>query len=328
MDRKRRMAKWVSFVLLLALQFFGASSRTHASGPAGVVIGINLRGGQAEVRRLGRQDWQPAGPLLTLNAGDTVHVTQDTSVVVLLTGHRGSVKVDATNSPFQVPDAVPIADGSKLRKGWTLLEDSVRVLLKISYDAAQIPLGTRGRTSSLAILTPHNGFVLPDRLVFEWAGDHSARYTVRVVGPSGLVLERKDLAGPTFVYPADTAPLVPDVRYQLQVTSTADSPAKVWFGVLPAARAEAVREDLAELASVAGETMSKNTLVATQVAYLANQGLVIDARLMLMAALANDRDEAIFYYLLGDLYERLGLPDQAAESFAQARVLGRSRAER
>jgi len=70
----------------------------------------------------------------------------------------------------------------------------------------------------------------------------------------------------------------------------------------------------------------RNTLVVTQVAYLASQDLVLDARLILLAALTDQPDEPTFHFLLGSLYEQLGLPDQAAEAFAQARASGRSRA--
>jgi hypothetical protein len=293
-----------------------------------MITEIDMRGGQIEVRRLNLPEWRPVAPLFALNVGDTVRASRDASVVILLSGVRGTVKVDATNSPFQVPETVPSAESNTLRRGWLLLKESVKALLKISNDSDQVTLGTRGHASSVVILTPRNGLVLPDSLVFEWARDQPGRHTVRIVGPLGLVLERKDVAGPRFVYPADAVPLIPGVRYQLQVISGVAPPEKVWFEVVDPARAEAVRQDLAELAAATGSTVSPNTLVTVQVAYLASQGLFADARLRLIAAVDNQPDEATFHYLLGDLYERIGLPEQAAESFAQARVLGSSRVQR
>jgi hypothetical protein len=293
-----------------------------------MITEIAMREGQIEVRRLNLPEWRPVVPLLALNAGDTVRASRDASVVILLSGVRGTVKVDATNSPFQVPKAVPSAEPNTLRRGWLLLKESVRALLKISNDSDQVPLGTRGHASSVAILTPRNGLVLPDSLVFEWAGDQPARHTVRIVGPPGLVLERKDVAGPRFVYPADAVPLIPGVRYQLQVISGVALPEKAWFEVVDPARAEAVRRDLGELAAATGSTVSPNTLVTVQVVYLASQGLFADARLRLITAVDDQPDEATFHYLLGAVYEQLDLPGQAAESFAQARVVGRCRAQR
>jgi hypothetical protein len=324
MALKLRLVRRLTMVALIGAQSLATIAR--AVEPAGAITEIDVRGGQAEVRRQSLQDWRPAGPLLSLNAGDTVRVSRDASVVVLLTGGRGSVKVDATNSPFEIP--APTVEQTKLTRGWILLEESVKALLKLSHDSAATTLGTRGHASPLVVLTPHNGVVLPDSLVFEWVGGQSPRYSIRVVGPSGLVLERTAIAGMKFVYPADAAPLTPGVLYQVQVTSGAERPAKAWFEVMDPTRAETIHQDLSELVAAAGSTVSPNTLVATQVAYLASQGLLLDARLMLMAALADKPDEATFHFLLGNLYERLGLPQQAAESFGEARFLGMGRAQR
>ena len=93
-------------------------------------------------------------------------------------------------------------------------------------------------------------------------------------------------------------------------------------------RAETIRRDLAELAADAGPMLSPNTLVVVQTAYLANHGLLVDSRLRLMLALQRDPNEATFHVLLGDIYERLGLPGQAAESFDHARFLAKRRAQR
>src|SRR6266851_340624 len=324
--QRPRIPRWLFLVALLAAQFSASPNDAPAAGPVGVITEIDVGGGQAEVRRVSRQDWRPAGPLLALNAGDSVRASQDASVVVLLTGRRGSVRVDATNSPFEIPD--PAVEETRLRRGWLLLEESIKTLLKLSHDSAEAIVGTRGHASTLVVLTPHNGAVLPDSLVFEWVGGQPTHYTIRLVGPAGVVFERKDFAGMRFVYPADAVTLIPGVRYQFQVAGRAEPPAKAWFELVGAARAETVRRDLAELAAAVGSTVSPNTLVVTQVAYLASQELILDARLMLLAALTEQPDEPTFHFFLGSLYERLGLPDQAAESFAQERASGRSGARR
>src|SRR5580704_17584212 len=213
MNQKQRMIGWGLSVLALALAHPLSAAGGYVAESVGIVTEIDVRrGGLAEVRRLGAQEWRPAGPLLTLNAGDTVRVSQGASVVILLSGGRGSLKIDTTNSPFQIPAVVPTAEQSKLRRGWVLLEESFKALVKASNDSDQVTLGTRGPASSLMILTPRNGLVLPDSLVFEWAGDQSARYTVRVIGTGGVVLERRDIAGTTLVYPADAMPPTPGMH--------------------------------------------------------------------------------------------------------------------
>lgn len=325
MNVKWKVIAWMSVVIFLGPQVLFGTAAVGAAETAGIITEIRVGQERPEVRRAGTQDWRPVRPLLTLNAGDTVRVGPDASVVILLTGRRGSVTVDATNSPFEV--SAPTAEQSKFGRGWVLLEESFKALLKVSDDSAQVPLGTRGHGSPPVILTPRNGPVLPDSLVFEWVGSQVSRYTIRVVGPSGLVLERKNLAGAKFAYPADAVSLIPGVRYQFQVVPRGASPEKAWFEVLDPARAETIRQELAELAAAAGPVVSPNTLVAAQVAYLTSQGLVLDARLTLMAALANEPADSTFHVLLGDVYERLGLPELAAESFDQARFLG-NRAQR
>jgi Tfp pilus assembly protein PilF len=54
---------------------------------------------------------------------------------------------------------------------------------------------------------------------------------------------------------------------------------------------------------------------------LGADGLVHDARLILVAALTKDPDEPTLHLLLGTLYETTGLRDQAAEAFDEARFL-------
>lgn len=328
MGVKMSAVAWLSVMVVLGTQVRAGPSNAQATEPAGVITEIDLREGQAEVKRVSVPAWRPAGPLLTLEAGDTVRTSQDAAVVILLTGRRGTVKVDATNSPFVVPSAGLPADPSKLTRGWILLEESVKALLKVSNDAGQTIVGTRGHGSPPVILTPRNGPVLPDSIVFEWLGRQASRYTIRVIGPSGLVLERKDLAGMRVTYPPEAAPLAAGVRYHVQVTTGGEAPQEAWFEVVDPVRAETIRRDLAELAVADGSMLSPNTLVAVQAGYLANQGLLADSRRRLVVALDNQPGEATFHVLLGDIYERLGLPEQAAESFAKARLLVQGHTER
>ncbi len=321
------------FMMLFMMAVVGAEviagpSTAQATEPAVVITEIDLREGQAEVKRASLPGWRPAGPLLTLEAGDTVRTSRDATVVILLAGRRGTVKVAAANSPFEVPALGLTADQNKLARGWILLEESVKALLKVSNDGTQATLGTRGHASPPVIVTPRNGSVLPDSVVFQWVGRWTSRYTIRVIGPSGLVFERKDLAEMTFTYPPEAAPLTAGVHYRLRVTTEGESPQEVWFEVVDPVRAETIRRDLAELAADAGPMLSPNTLVVVQTAYLANHGLLVDSRLRLMLALQRDPNEATFHVLLGDIYERLGLPGQAAESFDHARFLAKRRAQR
>lgn len=317
MDRSRKAGWWLSVVLWLIPGVLAGPGIVHPAGQAAVITEIQLQGGQADVRRMGVQGWQPAGPLLRLGPGDTVRVSGNAVVVVLLTGGRGTVKVDASNSPFEVAARPP--EKSQLSRGWILLEDSIRALLKGSRDSADVSLGTRGSTRTLSVLVPDNGVLLPDSLVFEWTGGELSRQAIRVSGPSGPVLERHDFVGTSFVYPADASALVPGIRYEFRVSNGTEPAAAAWFQVAQPAKAEAIRHDLADLKATVGSTVSPNTLVLAQVAYLVEQGFIVDARLMVQAALVNQPNDQTFRFLLGNFYERLGLSKHAAESLVDAR---------
>ena len=88
--------------------------RTGEREVAGMITEIHLGEGRADVRSAETELWRPAIPLLTLRAGDTVTTTQDAWVVIVLTGGRGSVRVDEANAPFSV--TAPLVDRSRLSK--------------------------------------------------------------------------------------------------------------------------------------------------------------------------------------------------------------------
>jgi lipoprotein NlpI len=79
------------------------------------------------------------------------------------------------------------------------------------------------------------------------------------------------------------------------------------------ARARAVR--------ALGAGTSPNSLAMARAGYLAEIGLLHDARLTVLAALARDPDEPVLHTLLGTLYTQTGLPRQASAAFDAAQSL-------
>ncbi len=238
--------------------------------------------------------------------------------MIVWSGGRGSMKVDAALSPFTVP--APQAGEGKLQKVKTLLEASFNFMTSSTKEAPQVLLTTRGARPPI-VLSPRNGPVLPGSLSFEWLGSRFSRYTIRIAGPSGLVLERAGLTGGRFEYPADAAPLAPRVRYTFQVLSSGHPPQEAWFEVLDPSRAATVRQDLSEMEQALGPAVPPNSLAALRAGFLAREGLFHEARLVLVAALTRDPDEPALHRLLGDVYTRSSLPDQAAESYDEANFL-------
>lgn len=284
-----------------------------------MITEIKMGKGRVEVQAAGKSEWRAAGPFQALRAGDTVRASADAAAVVLLTGGRGTVRVDASRSPLVL--AAGTADAGKLQKARALVEGSVKFLSTSAKEPPKAVLSVRAGARPPVILSPRNSPVLPGPLTFEWLGDRFSRYTVRVTAPSGVVLEKKGVVGPRWDYPPDAPPLASGVRYTVEVAPASGRTQETSFEVLDASRAQAVRESLKELEDGLGAGTSPNTVTVVRVGLLAEQGLFHDARLAVLAALAKDADEPVLHTLLGHLYQKIGLAQQAAEAFDEAQFL-------
>lgn len=284
---------------------------------AAVITEIKPARGRVEVKAAGGGDWRPARPLLALRAGDVVRATEDASAVVLLSGGRGTVRV-ASAGTLTVPGIAAAGQGQKAK---ALVDASLGFLAGTTKESSQAVLATRSMARPPVILSPRNGSVLPEALAFEWLGSRSARYTVALVGPSGPVVERREVTGSRWQYPADAPALAPNVRYTLQVTAGSQPAQEAWFEVVDAARARAVANDLTLLEQELGTGVPPTSQAVMRAGLLAREGLLHDARRVVIVALDRDRDEPTLHLLLGDLYTRTGLTTLAAESFDEAQFL-------
>jgi hypothetical protein len=187
-------------------------------------------------------------------------------------------------------------------------------------ESGQAALATRAGPRPPEIITPRNGLVLPDALLFEWRGSRP-RYTVRVVGPAGVVVEQSGVTAASWNYPPDAPRLVAGVRYTFEVVGGTQRAQQAWFELLDATRAQAVRADLAALEQDLGGAVSPNSVAVMRAGLLARQGLLHDARLALVAALARDPQEPTLHVLLGNIYASTGLAELAGESHDEAQFL-------
>ena len=277
--------------------------------------------GRIEVKATGTAEWRVAGPLLALRAGDVVRATDDAVALIVLTGTRDTVRVDAATSPHTVSSGR--VDQSRVRKGGTLLAASVKFLAARTPEVPRAVLATRTSPRPPVLVTPRNTLLLPGLLTFEWLGNASP-HTLRVSGPSGAVLERGDVVGGRLAYPADSAPLTPGVRYSVRVLAGPLQSDEVWFEIVPAQRATALREALVELEREL-DGVGPSSRVAITVGWLVSQGLTHDARPIVLEALAREPDEPTLHALLAVLYASGGLDALAADEFREAERLARSR---
>jgi hypothetical protein len=304
--------------LALAVLVGGAAAYAQTDETAGMITEIKVRRGKVEMKTADA-DWYRAQPLSALRAGDQVRAVGDASVVVLLTGGRGTILVKPRNSPYTV--SAPRADESTAQRARSLLSTSLGFLAAGPKEPPKAVTSSRSGNRSLEILTPRNGLLLPDPLTFEWLGDRFSRYHVRVTDASTMVFERKGVVGARLVYPLDARPLKPGVRYQLQVEVTGSKPAEVWFEIVDEARAAEVRDRLKQLETSLGRRVSPTSRAAVRGGALAADELFHDARLVVLAALAKDPDEPSLHMLLGNIYLKTGLPKLAAQSLDEAQFL-------
>ncbi len=312
------MSHTTRLLLAVTAVMLAGAAAAQPRETAALVTEIKPANGKAEMRAAGGP-WRAATPLQALRAGDEVRATESASIVVLLSGGRGTVKVDARNSPLVI--AAASGDATRLANAGVLVGDSMKFLAAGPKESPKAVLATRATARPPEILTPRESAVLPGPFVVEWMGSQFSRYTVRVVGPSDVVVERKGVAGARFEYPADAPALRPGVRYQVQVEALNGQPQHSTFEVLDPARAATVQADLRELEAALGSGASPSSAAIARAGYLAERGLLHDARLTVLAALARDPDEPVLHTLLGTLYLQTGLRQQAAESFDEAQFL-------
>ena len=313
--RNARAARLILVTMMLTLP---APARGQARETAGVITEIKVASGKAEVRSSGGA-WRRALPLQALRPGDEVRASDGASLVVLLSGGRGTMRIEAANSPFAV--MAQAADDSKLQKAATLVGGSMKFLTTGPKETPKAVLATRSMARPPEILTPRNGPVLPGPLVVEWLGNQLSRYTLRILGPTGVVLERKGVSGTRFEYPADAPALDAGVPYRVQVTALNQAPREAGFEIADAARARGVQAELKDLEAGLGTGATPTSIAVARAGYLAGAGLLHDARLTVLAALARDPDEPVLHTLLGNLYLQTGLREQAAESLDEADFL-------
>lgn len=317
---RRTLSSCWSILVLASMLWFPAVAGSAAREVAGIITEIHPGRGQVEVRSAEGERRRATTPLLALKSGDEVSTTEDAWVIIVLSGGRGSARVDEARSPFIVP--APPAGRSLLHKGVRILEASFSFLVTTTpNDPTFGPLGTRSGVKPPVIVTPHNGSVLPDSLTFEWRGSQSSAYGIRISGPDGLVFERTNLAATRFQYPRSAPPLIAGVRYRFQLLPPWGPPQDVWFELVDPDRAQAIRRELRDLEDAFAPDLSPASLVTLRAGFLAGNGLLHDARQSLMEELARQPDEPTLHFLLGNLYERQGLRSEAMESFAESRFL-------
>jgi len=270
-----------------------------------------------QVRLAAESDWKAPLPLLSLRPGDQVRATGNAAAVLMFTGGQGTVTVSAANSPYAVQ--TPTAGAPRGRTS-ELVANLSGFLMGKKKDLSYVPLATRSVKQPPLLLSPRGGKLLGPPIL-EWGGSDRLRYTVRVFGPQGKVWEQANLPRTPLPYPASAPPLAPGLAYRWELEAKDFAAQQGQFMLLPAAEIALIRETLTSLDPSALTGYPKNTVILMRAGYLLEQGLYVEARRELLAAIAADRDEPSLHLMLGHVYEQTALTELAAEEFDEAEFL-------
>ena len=158
-------------------------------------------------------------------------------------------------------------------------------------------------------------------MTFEWSGSDTLRYKVRVLGPKGLLWEQGELPRKPIAYPSSAPALEPGVRYTWQLETAGQPMQQVELEILPASDANRVHEALDSLVAASLPGYPPSSIALIRAGYVLRDGLCVEARRELLAALAKDPDEPTLHFLLGQVYDNIGLGDLAQREYIEARDL-------
>lgn len=308
--------------------FFGAigvlflQGLSWAADPVAVLTELRMEQGEVRVKLGGEADWRAPQPLLALRPGDQVRATGEGQAVLVFTGSLGTHTVTAANSPYVVQ--TPSSD-TGTRRFHALLADVVQFLLARPKEPSYQSLSVRGLDKPPLILSPRQGRLLPGPVTFEWAGSDRLRYSVRVLGPQGLLWEQANLPRRPVSYPEAAPALQAGVQYVWELEARGRPAQQAHFELLPASEVERVQAALALLQPATLAGYPRNTVVLMRAGLLFQEGLHHDARRELLAGIAADPDEPTLHLLLGHVYQQVGLEELAAEAFDEAQFLASSK---
>jgi len=260
-------------------------------------------------------------PFTSLRRGDELHITGDTRVVILYHVGSGTRTLTRADSPFPVVSAPAPRSHDRLRvliatAGQIFANQ--RLLLPARHLAVRSP---DTGSPALTLVSPRSTRILPGAVIFEWAGDPRARYSIRVTGPRGLTWQAREKTLEPLQYPATAPRLDAGAEYEWEVSSQGQQSRTGWFRVATADQSQRVEQALQILKGAASAGYSSGTVPSLCAALLIDEGFFADARRELLAAIDARPTESAYHVLLADVYRRTGLDSEAADSTRRARLL-------
>jgi hypothetical protein len=290
----------------------------RAQDAVAVITELKFNRGDIQLRASsGATPVKPA-VLQSLYPGNVIQTSQDAVAVIFFTDGSRTVTVDEKNPSFEVRpgQAKNSPAGAKVR-------EVAGLLLGKKKPPTYVALSVRGKAQPPTLLTPRNTKLINDAPTFQWMGMNQQPGTVKVFGPQGLIWSADNISLTKITYPASAPRLQPDIDYSWVIEKKGFSVSRVPFKLLSAGDVTAIKDRLADLASVGD--MSKSTLAVLKANLLMSKELFYDAREVLMDAIAADSDEPTLHFVLAELYDKTGLRNLAGEEYDEAEFLAKAK---
>lgn len=299
-------------------------SQAHAVGTRDPLAFVAEFSGKVEVTRAASKAADPVTLGLNLRQGDKLMVGPTGSATLLF--NDGNV--------LELPAKSALTIGA--RAGGRAAGQSDELMAGVFKSVSQGVVGGSRETGLVAlapvrggapaaaalILAPRQTELLEDKPSFHWRAVKGAtRYRVTLSGDQGKVWEQ-EASDTTLAFPADAAALGRDADYTWSVEASNDAGSvrreESGFHVKSEAEAATVRQHLERIEK--GGADSHDFLAG---AYLAGQGLLLDASGRFESLVAGHPDEPGAHEALGRIYGAVGLTGEAAAELQKALTLTR-----
>ena len=308
---------WIAIMFVLVL---GVPALAQSTQPVAVLTEIKKGGqdGEIRVKLAGKDEWRAPQPLMSLNVGDEIRVKGGAARAVIVFTGGASQTVNQANSPYKITAQAAQGTGKQVAG---VFGGMAQFLMGKEKEPVYTQLSTRSLKKDadvqLVILAPRETRLLPTQLKFAWTGGpDTGKYTVRVFGPKSVVWQAEDLSAKPVTYPDSAPKLEAGVRYRWEVRMTDALPERAQFELVSDGDWKRIRSQLAEI-----KTPSPTTTTLARVSLLFQERLYQSALEELETAITADKTEPNLQFMLGHVYDRMGLREQAAAAFDLAQKL-------
>jgi len=304
------------FYFLILSSFLSISVLSVGADDAVYLVSeIKANKGELKVKLSGEKNSRTLKPLQSLKAGDIVSVTKNAYAVLLETASGKAVTVKEGNAPFTVKGAAK-QEESSFKNIFAKIGDSLKGKKK---EMNYVPLVVRSvRLKKPTIVMPKDTLLLSEKPMFFWTGSSKDEIVIKLKDSSGnMIFQKTVLSRYSLKYPDEISPLKPGTyRWELEIE---ESPLQKAEFKIP--EAETKKMVIEKLKFIDSTKLPKTTKAILKSEILLSENFIEDARVELVKAYINDKEEPTIHLLLGEIYKKIGHNDMALEEFDEAQYL-------